>query len=95
LFFPFAPADIAVITVVSDHLFSLVGNMGAHGSEPLDGVEGLLILSILRTVEDLGLFRDIMFSLATENAQAMTSLDSGLRPYLARYDLPAIAAAVV
>jgi hypothetical protein len=34
-------------------------NMGTHGGEPLDGVEGLLILSILRTVEDLGLFRDI------------------------------------
>jgi hypothetical protein len=43
----------------SESLFALFGELGVHGSEPLDGVKGLLILTILRTIEDLGRFRDI------------------------------------
>jgi hypothetical protein len=71
LYLRLSPADPAykggaAISIVKNQLLPLVRDMGAHGCEPLGRVKGLLILTILRTIEDLGLFRDIIHSFLAE-----------------------------
>jgi len=44
--FPSTPRDVAVIAVVSDHLFAAVGDMGTHRRQPVQSREGLLILAV-------------------------------------------------
>ena len=61
-----APGDIAVVAIVPDHLLAVVGHMGAHGGLPLQRIKGLLVFSILRSVDDLGFFRDVGHPLLRE-----------------------------
>jgi len=49
------PTDVAVVAIVTNHLFALIGNMGTHSSEPLQRIKGLLVFSIFRPVEHLGI----------------------------------------
>jgi hypothetical protein len=42
-FLPLTTTDVAVVAIVSNHLFSLVGNMGTHGGEPLQRIKGLVL----------------------------------------------------
>ena len=51
---PLTPTDVAVVAIVTNHLFALVGNMRTHGGEPLQRIKGLLVFSILRSEEHLG-----------------------------------------
>jgi len=43
LSFPLGHADIAVLPVVANYLFSLVGHMGGHGRQPLQGVKEFFV----------------------------------------------------
>jgi len=45
-FFPFTPGDVAVIAVISDHLLASIGDMRAHGRQPFQSGECLLILAV-------------------------------------------------
>ena len=59
-FAPFSPADITVIPVVSDPLLPSVRNVGAHGGQPLQGIENLFFSSVFRPVNHLGRFWEIL-----------------------------------
>jgi len=50
LFFPLAATDITVEAIISDHLFSLVGDMGVHGRQPFERVKYFLIFAIFRLI---------------------------------------------
>ena len=39
LFFPFAPGDIAIVSIISNHLLTLVWDMRAHGRKPFYRIE--------------------------------------------------------
>ena len=52
LFFPLAATDITIEAVITDHLFPLVGNMGAHGGQPFERVKYFLFLAVLGLVYD-------------------------------------------
>jgi hypothetical protein len=43
LSFPLGHTDIAVLPVVANYLFSLVGHMGGHGRQPLQGVKEFFV----------------------------------------------------
>jgi len=42
-FFPFSPRNVTVITVIPDHLLPPVRDVGAHGGQPLQGIEDLFL----------------------------------------------------
>jgi hypothetical protein len=62
--FALTPTDIAVVAIVTNHLFALIGNMGTHGSEPLRRIKGLFVFSILRPVENLAFIGKVGHPLA-------------------------------
>jgi len=52
--FSLSSAHVAVVAVVSHHLLALVGDVGAHGREPFQGVEVSAALSVAGFVDDTG-----------------------------------------
>jgi len=57
---PFPPGDVAVISVVSDHLPPPVWDMRAHGREPLRGVEDLPVFTAFRRIYDGSFISEIL-----------------------------------
>ena len=54
-----SPRAVTVVATVPHHLISLVGHMGTYGGQPLQGIKDLFVSSILRSLDDLGFFRDV------------------------------------
>jgi hypothetical protein len=54
------------MAIISDHLFSLIGDMRAHDGKPFEGVEDLLFFPILGLINDLGLLGDVSHPLLGE-----------------------------
>ena len=52
LSFPLGHTDIAVVPVVANYLFSLVGHMGGHGRQPFQGIKDLLVTFRRRIFEE-------------------------------------------
>ncbi len=57
---PFPPGDVAVITVVSDHLLPPVWDMRAHGRKPLRGVEDLPVFTAFCRIDDGSFISEIL-----------------------------------
>jgi hypothetical protein len=57
------PTDVAVVAIVTNHLLTLVRDMGAHGCQPLQGIKDILLFSVFGPVKDLGFLRNIGHSL--------------------------------
>jgi hypothetical protein len=36
---PPSPTNVAIVPIITNHLFPLVGNTGAYGRQPLKGIE--------------------------------------------------------
>ena len=49
--FSFYPADIAVVTIVTNHLLTFVRDVGAHGCQPLQGIKDILLFSVFGPVK--------------------------------------------
>ncbi len=45
-FWEYISADVAVAAVVANHLLALLGDVGAHGREPFQAVEGSVAFSV-------------------------------------------------
>ena len=43
---PFAPADVTVMVIVPDHLFSPIWHVGTHDSQVLQRTKGFCLLSV-------------------------------------------------
>ena len=52
--FPLSPRDITVVPIVPGHLLLPVRDMGAHGGQPLQGVENLFLGSVFRKISLAG-----------------------------------------
>ncbi len=61
--FTLAPRYVTVVSIVPDHLLSLVGDMRGHGGTPFEGIEVLLLFSIFGLVGSIlkTLWREISF----------------------------------
>ena len=58
--FSFSPRDVAVITIISDHLLAPVRDMRTHGRQPFQGGEGLTDPAISGCIDDLAFLFQIM-----------------------------------
>lgn len=59
---PFPPGDITVKAVVSDHLLSLVGDVGTHGGQPFQRGKNLCGLPVFGRIDDLSLRIQVLHS---------------------------------
>jgi len=64
--FPFSPRDIAIKTVVFDHLLALVGDVGAHGGQPFHRRKNLCGLPVFGRIDNLSLLIQIVHALLGE-----------------------------
>jgi len=48
------------MAIVSDHLLSFVWHMGAHGGQPLQGIEHFFFFPVLGFIDNCGLFGDVL-----------------------------------
>ena len=46
LLFALSPRNLAAISIIFDHLFALVGNMGTHSRQPLQGIKDFFGLTV-------------------------------------------------
>ena len=57
---PFSPRDIAVIAIISDHLFAPVGDMRTHCRQPFQSLEVLAYPAIFCRINDLAFLIQIL-----------------------------------
>ncbi len=96
LSFPFslpAPAGIRISAVVAHRLLPSVRDVASHGRQPLQGIIGLLLFSVLGALGDLGLTGEAFHPLLREGGADQVGgqlLQGSLRPWMdpgARVDL--------